>query len=98
MRRGLNIYMEATIAQVKSRAFSKGPEIMVITDDRIFFKVFTSSPTAETILLSQVEMALKPDSVEAGEIPRQRSEATYLNQTGGRTSPRNVTITYFEGR
>ena len=73
LRSDVKIYMEATIARVKSRAISKGPEIMVITDDHTFFKVFTSSPTAETILLNQVEMALKLESVEAGEIPRQRT-------------------------
>ena len=73
LRNDIKIYMEATIARVKSRAISKVPEIMVITDDHTFFKVFASSPTAETILLNQVEMALKLDSVEAGEIPRQRT-------------------------
>ena len=46
---------------------------MVITDDHTFFKVFASSPTAEIIILNQVEMALKLDSVETGEIPRQRT-------------------------
>ena len=69
----IRIYMEALIAHVKWRAISKGPENMVITDDHTFFKVFASNPTAETILLNQVEMALKLDSVQAGEIPRQHA-------------------------
>ncbi len=43
--------------RVKSWAISKGPEIVVITDDHTFFKVFASSPMAETILLNQVEIA-----------------------------------------
>jgi hypothetical protein len=58
--------MEATIARVKARAISRGPEIMVITDDHTFFKIFASSPTTETILLNQVEGALK---LSSGEIP-----------------------------
>lgn len=37
LRNDIKIYMEATIARVKSRAISKGPEI---TDDHTFFKVF----------------------------------------------------------
>ena len=86
LRKDIMIYMEATITQVKSRAISKGPDIMVIMDDHTFFKVFASSPTAETIL-NQVEMALKLDSVQAGEISRQRAVRPPIpNQAGGRTS------------
>jgi hypothetical protein len=43
-----------------------------------FFKVFASSPTAETILLNQVEIALKLGS---GEIPRQRASRKYQGIT-----------------
>ena len=52
LKNNIQIYMEATISCTKCNAIASGPEIMVITDDHTFFRIFASSPTAENIKVS----------------------------------------------
>ena len=52
------------LARNACKAIAKGPEIMVITDDHTFFKIFASSPTAEGILLSQVQEVLRNNEAQ----------------------------------
>ena len=58
LKNDIRIYMEVTISRTKCNAIASGPEIMVITDDHVFLKIFASNPTAENILLAQVQEVL----------------------------------------
>ena len=52
------------VANSKCKSMFTGPEIMLITDDRTFFEVFVSSPTAEhSAVAGQVVLKLHSDTL-----------------------------------